>query len=160
IWLPREFIMEDEKQIAHIFRATARFITFVYHQYRINLKKAFLNYYEQLKVSLPRVVGAINQFISEYNVWEAILAEDDNPDSISGIYELAHKSTGPSRMVELSDPHFPSQHLKARINFATLEKLRPRDLIHLKLVKKDHFWEVVDIQFIYPSTAKKYFMYY
>lgn len=157
IWLVREFILLDTKQISNIFRATARFITFLFHHYNLNLKKEFLKYYEKLKLDLPRVIQATNLFISEYNLLDAVLV-DEQPDveQQMGFYKIIQIYDRLNRIIEVKNIHYGENDFLLKIASSAFFKLREGDVLHASLIKKSTDWEVLEIQYIYPSFAIRY----
>ncbi len=156
-WLPQQFVLGDEKQISHIFRAMARFITFLFQKYKINLKKDFLRYYEALKLNLPRVIQATNQFLAEYDLLEALLSTGQPEiDQISGAFEITNISERPAKRLDLMDIHFLLPSDGVMLNSSAFSRLHKGDIIVSNIVKKDSHWEIIDIQFIYPAMARPY----
>ncbi len=157
VWLAREFVMLDEKQVSFVFRATARFITFLYHQYHINLKRDFLRFYERLKLDLPRVIKATNTFISEYNLLEVLLTNEqqDDPEK-SGYFEIIGIHNHSSSLMDLRETHFLEVFEQVRMDSSIFNKLKKGDILHASIIKKSHSWEILDIQYVYPSLAKRY----
>jgi len=156
IWLVREFVLGDEKQITYIFRAVARFITFLYHHYNINLKRDFLRYYDKLKLDLPRVIKATNTFIYEYNLLETLLFDEDVvTEHRIGLFKINEILDNSTRLIEVQDIKIPAQKEIFRLNSTTLNKLQPGDIIHTRLCKKNGAWEISEIQFIYPKLAAR-----
>jgi hypothetical protein len=157
VWLAREFVMSDTQQISHIFRATARFITFLYHHYQINLKKEFLKLYDQLKTDLARTIQATNTFISEYKVLDALLdanREDDRHKM--GFFEVVSVKDKLYRIIELKNIYEHQENLNVKLNSSAIFKLRKGDILHVNIIKRSSDWEILEIQYIYPSLALQY----
>jgi hypothetical protein len=157
VWLVREFILSDSKQISYIFRATARFITFLYHQYNINLKKEFLKSYEKLKLDLPRVIQATNIFISEYNLLEAVLnSQEQDVEKKIGFYKVEILTDRMNKLLEIKNIYDNSHTLEIKFNSSAYLKLRKGDILHATLINRIKSWEVLEIQYIYPNLALKF----
>jgi hypothetical protein len=157
VWLAREFVLSDSKHISFVFRATARFITFLYHVYNINLKREFLNYYEKLKLDLPRVIEATNIFIAEYNLLEAILnSQREEIEQRIGFYRVIYIHDRPKHIIEVQNIYDEQDQLMLNLNSSACFKLKKGDILHATLINKSDTWEVLEIQFIYPQPAKKF----
>ncbi len=156
-WLVREFVMGDEKQISHIFRAVARFITFLYHHYNINLKRDFLRCYDKLKVDLPRVIKATNVFISEYNLLDTLLLNEElMNDSRVGFLKINEVLDKSEKLIEVQDIKTTAEKEIIKLNSSSLNSLQPGDIIHTRLIRKNGTWEISEIQFIYPQLAARF----
>lgn len=157
IWLVKEFILLDSKQVSHIFRATARFITFLFHNYKINLKKEFLKYYEKLKLDLPRVIQATNIFISEYNLLEAVFSlQEQNAEQKIGIYKIINFYDRLNRVIEVKNVFDNENSFYLKLKSNAFFKLREGDVLHASLIKKATDWEILEIQYIYPNFALQF----
>jgi hypothetical protein len=157
VWLAREFVMADTQQISHIFRATARFITFLYHHYQINLKREFLRLYDQLKTDLARTVQATNTFISEYRVLDALLDANINDDHHKiGYFEVISVKDKLDRILELKNIYENQEILQVKLNSSAIFKLQKGDILHANIIKRSFDWEVLEIQYIYPSLALQF----
>ncbi|MEJ2636073.1 MAG: hypothetical protein P8184_12375 [Calditrichia bacterium] len=157
VWLVQELYLSDEKQIPFIFRATARFITYLYHHYNINLKKDFLKYYQKLKTDLPRVIEASHLFLDDYNLLDILLTpENGEGEERTGFFEITQIHDRGSRKVDLREINLFEQLNETVINSAAFSKLKKGDIIHAGVLKKEGGWEVLEIQFVYPALAKEY----
>jgi hypothetical protein len=157
VWLTREFVMSDTQPISHIFRATARFITFLYHHYQINLKKEFLRLYDLLKTDLARTIQATNTFISEYNMLDAVLDANRNDHNYKiGYFEVVSVKDKLYRIVELKNINEHQVNLHVKLNSSAIFKLKKGDILHANLVKRSTDWEILEIQYIYPSLALQF----
>jgi hypothetical protein len=156
-WLAREFIMADSKAISHIFRATARFITFLYHYYNINMKRDFLKLYDTLKTDLPRVIQATNAFISDYNLLEAVLVSEQNEvEQKVGYFEILNVKDRLHRLLEVQSVNNHTQNMILKLNSTAFFKVNRGDIVHATIIKRSLDWEVLEIQFIYPNVSKNY----
>jgi hypothetical protein len=157
VWLVKEFVMADETQIPHIFRTVARFVTYLYHKYNLNLKREFLRYYDALKLDLPRVVRAINAFISEYDLLEAILsAENPEFNRFTGFYEVVRIRDRQSRIFDIRDINSLNSIEKIKLDSPAFSSLKKGDILYASVVEKEDRMEIDDIQFIYPNMAKDF----
>lgn len=157
VWLVREFVMSDEREINHIFRATARFITFLYHHYQINLKREFLQFYEKIKTDLPRVVQANNLYISDFDIFSAIFnAENEAFNHIDGFYEILDTIDRKNRLINVEDIYLGHKISHLRFDSIAYTKIQRGDILHANLVQKEGHWEVLDVQYIYPNLAKRF----
>jgi len=157
VWLAKEFVMADTEQVSHIFRSTARFITFLYHHHHINLKKEFLRLYDRLKLDLIRTIQATNIFISEYNMLDAVLlSERRDYEHRLGYYEVIDIRDKLSRVLELRNIYENETNLLVKLNSSAIFKLHKGDILHANIVKKSIDWEVLEIQYIYPSPALQF----
>ncbi len=156
-WLAREFIMADVKAISHIFRATARFITFLYHHYNINMKREFLKLYDSLKVDLPRVIQATNAFISDYNLLEAVLiSEQDEIEQKVGYFEILNVKDRHHRLIEVQSITNHLQSFSLKFHSSAFFKVNRGDIVHASIIKRANDWEILEVQFIYPNVSKNY----
>jgi len=154
VWLTREFILSDVRQISHIFRATARFITFLFHHYQINLRKEFLKYYDVLKMDLPRVIQATNTFISEYNLFETIItANQESGEHKVGFYEITDIRNRVDRTIEVRNVYDYENNLIFKLESSAFFRLRIGDILHASIIRHAQEWEILEIQFIYPNLA-------
>lgn len=157
VWLAREFVMSDTQQISHIFRATARFITFLYHHYQINLKREFLKFYDLLKTDLARTIQATNTFISEYKVLDALLDANRNDDNHkTGYFEVVSVKDKLYRILELKNVYEHRENINVKLNSSAIFKLQKGDILHANIVKRSTDWEILEIQYIYPSLALQF----
>jgi len=157
VWLTREFVMSDTKQIAHIFRATARFITFLYHHYQINLKREFLRLYDLLKTDLVRTIQATNTFISEYSMLDVFLDTDGSENDYKlGYFEVISVKDKLYRIVELRNVFEHQENLHVKFNSSAIFKLHKGDILHANIIKRSADWEILEIQYIYPSLALQF----
>lgn len=157
IWLVREFVLADEKQLPFIFRATARFITYLFQYYHIDLKKDFLQFYEKTKLDLPRVVKALNTYISQYDLFGAILSSEDFVEHQRiGYFEVSIINDRAQRTIDLYDLHLSESLPQIKLDSQAFTHLRRGDILHASLVYKSPHWEIFDIQFIYPNLAKQF----
>lgn len=157
VWLTREFILSDVRQISHIFRATARFITFLFHHYQINLRKEFLKYYDVLKMDLPRVIQATNTFISEYNLFETIITTEQNySEHKVGYYEIIDIRDRLDRIIEARNLFDYENNLIFKFESSAFFRLRIGDILHASIIQRSQDWEILEIQFIYPNLAMPY----
>jgi hypothetical protein len=160
VWLVHEFEKLDRSQIDAIFQASARFITFIYQQYNINIKQEFLYYYNSLKLDLPRVVAALNIFIQEYDVLNSILKMDtENKDRQSGFYEIIRLYGENSHVFDATDIKLSHNLGQIKLPSNAFNKLHKGDILSASLFKNFNHWTVGDIEYIYPNLAKKYFLY-
>ena len=160
VWLVKEFVLSDEKQIPFIFRATARFITYIYHNYNINLKREFLKYYDKLKTDLPRVVQATNTFIAEYDLLEALLTpENSEKNEIAGFFEITAIPDRTLHLLNLQEIRFRNLIHSVKLGSQAFSKLHKGDILHASIITKTGLCKISDIQFIYPGQAKKYIKY-
>ena len=149
--------MSDAKQIAHIFRATARFITFLYHHYQINLKREFLRLYDLLKTDLVRTIQATNTFISEYSMLDVFLDTDCNENNYKlGYFEVISVKDKLYRILELRNVFEHQENLNVKLNSSAIFKLRKGDILHANIIKRSADWEILEIQYIYPSLALQF----
>ncbi len=157
VWLVREFVLSDTRQIPHIFRATARFITFIYHQYHINYKKEFLKFYDHLKNDLPRVIRATNAFIADYNPLDAVLtSEQPDLDQEIGFFEVVDILDKLNRLLSIRSIFKHRANLKIKLDSSAFFRLHRGDILHASIIKKTTDWEILEIHFIYPGIAMNY----
>lgn len=158
VWLVREFVLSDEKQISFIFRAVARFVTYLYQHYHINLKREFLRYYDKLKLDLPRVIQAMNTFISEYNLLDALLIDDENNHLQKiGFFQISKMIDKSNRYISIQDIDYPGETYMVKLKSSAIFKLHEGDIIHARLINNHDNWEVLEIQFVYPQIASRFF---
>jgi len=159
VWLAREFILADVKQIAHIFRATARFITFIFHHYHINLKREFLKYYDVLKIDLPRVIQATNTFISEYNVFDTIMSTEINQSDYQvGYYEIIDIQNREDRTLVVKNIFDYEYNLTFKFDSTAFFRLRKGDILHASIIPDSQHWKILEIQYIYPNLARPFIL--
>ncbi len=157
IWLVKEFVLKNDQQIQNIFRALARFITYINQNYNINLKREFLKYYEAVKSDLPRVVKAMNTFIDEYNVLASILNfEADDSQIKTGIFEITQIHGKNSHLFDVQDLNIFQKIDNIFLDSSAFYKLREGDILNASLIEESDGWKVLDIQFIYPNLAKRF----
>lgn len=154
VWLVREFVLTDAEHIPHIFRATARFVTFLYHQYDINLKKEFLALYDALKLDLPRVIQATNTYISEYNMLDSLLIKPkDREKTKLGYFEVIEKRDMPHRSIEVKSLSDFGKEFLLKIDSTIYFKIQRGDVLHTSIIKRGVDWNLLEIQYIYPNIA-------
>ncbi len=159
VWLVREFVMADEREISHIFRATARFITFLYHHYQINLKRDFLEYYEKIKTDLPRVVQANNLYISDFDIFSALyVAENHDYEYIDGYFEILDTIDRKNRLINVEEITLGHRLSHLKFDSAAYSKIQRGDILHATLIRKQSNWEVMDVQYIYPGLARQFLL--
>ncbi len=156
-WLVKEFVLSDPRQIPHIFRATARFVTFLYQNYNINLKRDFLKIYEALKTNLIRVIEATNQFLAEYDLLEALLSgSSSDAEQISGIFEIARIHPDNHQHLDLIDIQFSHRLDDVSFPFSAARKLRSGDVLQATLLNEDDSWKITEIQYIFPAMGRPF----
>ena len=154
VWLVHEFVLTDALQIPHIFRATARFVTFLYHHYDINLKKDFLTLYDALKIDLPRVIQATNSYISEYNMLDSLLILPKDQDNILlGYFEVLETKQRTNQSIKVRNLSEFGKEFLLKIESGIIFKLQQGDVIHASIIKRESGWELLEIQYIYPNIA-------
>jgi hypothetical protein len=157
VWLVRELIMSNDEQISFIFKAVARFITFLHQHYHINLKHNFLKLYNKLKTDLPRVIQATNTYISEYNLFDAILsAQDQKYERILGFFEIKEIFDPDLRLIRIVERNSSNIDYIIHFDSSAFPKLRKGDILHTSIYKRDNQWQILEIQYIYTNLAKIY----
>ncbi|MBN2365860.1 MAG: hypothetical protein EH225_07545 [Calditrichaeota bacterium] len=156
-WLAREFVLSDAKSVSHVFRATARFVTFLYHHYQINLKREFLKLYDTLKTDLPRVIQATNAFISDYNLLEAVLVSGyQEMEQKIGYFEVLGIHNKIARTLNVKDVFNGAPGLNLKLDSSAFFKVHKGDIIHASIINKTGEWEILEIQYIYPRISKNF----
>ena len=149
--------MSNDEQISFIFKAVARFITFLHQHYRINLKHNFLKLYNKLKTDLPRVIQATNTYISEYNLLDVILsAQDQKYEKQLGFFEIKEIFDPDLRLIKIAEKTSSDLNYVIHFNSSAFSKLRKGDILHTSLYKKDNQWQILEIQYIYTNLANIY----
>jgi len=156
-WLVQKFLLENEKQLPQIFRNIARFVTWLYNNYGIDYKNVFLSHYERVKKEVPRVINAMNDFLKEYDLFNALItkSKQDLP-LMTGFYEIQGLQGRENKKLDLVDIHYFDQIRDVYLNSSAFLKLKAGDIIQATLVNKGDAWEVLEIQFIYPHVAKPF----
>ncbi|GAB4331672.1 MAG: hypothetical protein Kow0037_08460 [Calditrichia bacterium] len=159
VWLVRKFQFQESPQTSHIFRAVARFVTYLYHKYKINLKKDFLHHYENLKLQLPRVIEAIYLYYKDYNIYEALLsAESMKEIEQEGYFQISSIISSQKRLISLTGLTY-EQHIEpVHLDSAAIRKLRSGDILQASVAPVSIGWEITDIQHIYPAYSKQYLL--
>ncbi len=157
IWLVRKFAQEDTRPFQQIFQTLARFVSWLHQNYNIDHKKAFLNYYEQVKTEVPRVVDALQFYLNDYDLFEIILSRG-HPDSQqkSGFYEI-HKMRGRiQKTVDLVALRIGEHLDNVKLNSNVFSKLKTGDVLQATLIERGHRWEILEIHYIYPTVSKPF----
>ncbi len=156
-WLVKEYVMEDEAQVQHVFRTMARLVTWMYNNYGLDFRRPFLEYYEQVKREVPRVIRALNTYLNEYNIFNVMLNRD-NPEveQISGFFEVKQLHSRIHKIMDLADVHFFAELKQVQFDSSAFLNLRPGDILHATLMKQEGHWEVLEIHYIYPNIARTF----
>jgi len=156
-WLVQQFVLEDDSKIQHVFRNLAKFITWFYHNYGIDYKSSFLSYYKSVKKDVPRVIRALNAYLNEYDLLEALLLQGKSAvEQIHGFYEVENLHSRLDKTMDLVDLHFFDQVKNVRLNSSAYLKLEPGDILQATLVRDTENWKILEIQYIFPKIAKPY----
>lgn len=158
-WLVQQFVLEDEARIQYIFRNLAKFVTWFYNNYGIDYKSSFLSYYKSVKTDVPRVIGALNTYLNEYDLMEALtLQGKSGVEQICGFYEVKNLHSNINKTLDLVDLHFFDQVQNVHLNSSAYLKLAKGDILQATLVKNQQNWRVLEIQYIFPKVAKPYLL--
>ncbi len=158
-WLVQQFVFEDDSKIQHVFRNLAKFITWFYNNYGIDYKSSFLSYYKSVKTDVPRVVRALNTYLNEYDLMEALLLQGKSEvEQIYGFYEVKNLHSRINKTLDLMDLHFFDQVTNVSLNSSAYLKLEEGDILQATLVKNSENWKVLEIQYIFPKVAKPYLL--
>ena len=154
-WLAKEFILGQETQLPHIFKATAKFLTFLNNRTEINLKREFLFYYEKVKVDLPRVVKAMNQYIADYDLLTAILVQPQETEPhFSGFFEIDEITSRSQKLMGVTDLQFSRKLRQVCLESDAFPLLKKGDILQSTLYPTEDGWMIADLQIIYPHLAK------
>ncbi len=157
VWLVQRYVYEDESQLPGVFHFLARFVTWLYHNYSIDYKRAFLNYYDRVKTEVPRVVKALKLYLNECNLFE-ILLQRGNPETtqITGFFEILELSDKYERRLDVVDVHGLKTIRNAKFDFSAYSHLQRGDFLQATLIYNENGWEVLEIQYIYPKVSKRF----
>lgn len=156
-WLVQQFVLEDDSKIQHIFRNLAKFVTWLHNNYGIDYKSSFLSFYKSVKTDVPRVIRALNTFLNEYDLMEALLFQGKSDvDQIYGFFEVKNLHSRIEKTLDLVDVHFFDQVSNVKLNSSAYLKLQPGDILQATLIRNNDNWKVLEIQFIFPKVAKPY----
>ena len=88
-WLIRRISTMDEQNIPPVFHSLARLVNWLQQEFNIDFKRNYLRFYEGLKTDLPRVVKALNQYFSDFDLLDMLLhrGQGELPE-VSGIFEI------------------------------------------------------------------------
>jgi hypothetical protein len=110
-----------------------------------------------LKVDLPRVIKATNVFISEYNLLDTLLLNEELiNDSRVGFLKINEVLDKSEKLIEVQDIKTTAEKEIIKLNSSSLNSLQPGDIIHTRLIRKNGTWEISEIQFIYPQLAARF----
>jgi uncharacterized protein YajQ (UPF0234 family) len=73
-----------------------------------------------------------------------------------GYFEVVSVKDKLYRIVELKNVYEHQQNLHVKLNSSAVFKLRKGDILHANIIKRSADWEVLEIQYIYPSLALQY----
>jgi hypothetical protein len=158
-WLVQRFALEDDSRIPNIFRTMARFVTWLYNNYGIDYKSSFVKFYNQVKVEVPRVVKALNIYLNEFDLLQALMLRGKSePEQLFGFYEVKDLHSKIDKTLALIDVHFCAPIENVHLDSSAYLKLKPGDILQATLVKSDNNkqWKVLEIHYIYPCVAKPY----
>ena len=155
IWLVHHFAQEKEPHFSHVFQTMARFTTWLNHRYNIDYKDVFLSQYECVKTEVPRVIRALNTYLDAYNLFEVILLRDDQElEQIDGFFEITALSQPHRKTLDVADIHQFRELNQVYFSDAVYSRLKPGDILQASLIRKDSRWELLEIHYIFPRSAK------
>ncbi|RMG67403.1 MAG: hypothetical protein D6715_04870 [Calditrichaeota bacterium] len=156
-WLVQKFALEDEEQIQHVFRTMARFVNWLKQNYGLDYKQEYFRYYQMVKTEVPRVVRALNVYLKEYDLLQALLLMGKpEPQQISGFFEVRKLHSRVEKTLDLVDVHFFDQKTQVHLDSTAYLDLKPGDILHATLVQRGERWEVLEIQYIFPRAARPF----
>lgn len=156
-WLVQKFALEDVSRIPRIFHTMARFVSWLQLNYGIDYKSSFLKYYDRVKTEVPRVVKALNTYLNEFDLMEALLVRGKSePEQLFGFYEVKKLHSRIDKTLDLKDVHFSDMVTNVHLDSSAYLKLKPGDILQAILVRNGNGWKVLEIQYIYPRVAKPY----
>lgn len=156
-WIVQQFLFKDHREIPHIFWTIARFVSWLKNNFGLDYKSSFLNYYEKVKTEVPRVVQALNLYLNEYDVLEALLLNGKKePEQISGIYEVTELHSRVGKTLDILEISYLEAIKNVCLNSSAYLKLKKGDLLQATLAKINGNWKIIEVQCIYPKVAKPY----
>lgn len=157
VWLIRRLADLEGRRVQPVFRALARLTHWLLQEYDIDLKHPYLRNYERLKTDVPRVVEALVQYFSDYDLLEMMLNRDnDDFEQISGCFEVQQLKTRTRRTMDLVASNIDKRFDDVVLNSRAYFNLKAGDILQATLIKKDQQWICLELQFIYPRTAKPF----
>jgi hypothetical protein len=158
-WLVQQYVLVDDSKIQHVFRNMAKFVTWLYNNYGIDYKSSFLSYYKSVKTDVPRVIRALNTYLNEYDLLEALTAQGKSDvEQICGFYEVKNLHSNRYKTFDLVDLHFFDQVKSVNFDSSAYLKLEEGDILQATLVKNHKNWKVLEVQYIFPKAAKPYLL--
>jgi hypothetical protein len=156
-WLVQQFIFKDHREIPHIFWTIARFVSWLKNNFGLDYKFSFLNYYEKVKTEVPRVVQALNIYLSEYDILGALLLNGKKePEQISGIYEITELHSRVRKTLDFLEIRYFEPITNVSLDSSAYLKLKKGDLLQATIAKINENWKIIEVQCIYPKVAKTY----
>lgn len=158
-WLVQQYVLKDDSKIQYVFRNMAKFVTWLYNNYGIDYKSSFLSYYKSVKTDVPRVIRALNTYLNEYDLLEALTVQGKSDvEQICGFYEIKDLHSTKYKIFDLIDLHFFDQVNHVSFNSSAYLKLEKGDILQATLVKNHKNWKVLEVQYIFPKAAKPYLL--
>lgn len=158
-WLVQQYVLKDESKIQYVFRNMAKFVTWLYNNYGIDYKSSFLSYYKSVKTDVPRVICALNTYLNEYDLLEALtLQSKTDVEQICGFYEIKDLHSNLNKTFDLVDLDFFNQFENVHFNSSAYLKLEKGDILQATLVKNHKNWKILEVQYIFPKAAKPYLL--
>lgn len=158
-WLVQQFVLEDETKVQNVFRNLAKFVTWLYNNYGIDYKSSFLSVYKSVKTDVPRVIRALNTYLNEYDLMEALLVQGKSEvEQLYGFFEVTSLNSRTEKTLQLVNLHFFEQVENVKLDSSAYLKLQPGDILQATLVRNGNGWKVLEIQYIFPRTARPYLL--
>jgi AraC-like DNA-binding protein len=155
VWLVQRFVHTEEPQFSHLFQTLARFVTWLAHNYRIDYKRSYLRYYDQLKTEVPRIIYCLNTYVGEANLFEILLSrEEEEALQKSGFYQVKRMRSRITKSFDLENIHSFDIIDNVKLNSSVYSRLKAGDILQATITQKENRWEVAEIQYFYPHGAR------
>ena len=73
-----------------------------------------------------------------------------------GYFEVISVKDKLYRIVELRNVFEHQENLHVKLNSTAIFKLHKGDILHANIIKRSADWEILEIQYIYPSLALQF----
>lgn len=157
VWIIQKLAQGEEPKLSNLFQTLARFVTWMAHNYGLDYKKDFLNYYEQVKTEVPRVISALNTYVDESSLFDILLSREENDsEQRSGFFEIRRIRNRISKGLDLISLHSFDTIDNVRFNSNIYSQLRNGDILQATLIERGNRFEVIEIQYIYSKAAKPF----
>nr|HQV33575.1 hypothetical protein [Calditrichia bacterium] len=157
VWLLRHFAQQSLPEFSDIFQTMARFLGWLNQQYQIDHGKNFADFYDRIKIEVPRIARVMNAYLENYNLFEVMMLRDQpGSNQLTGFFEVKDLNIPADRQLDLHNIHFGDNIPGVMLNTSIFPRIKPGDVLHATLFQKTRGWEVLEIHFLYPGAAKPY----